>query len=163
VRENLPSAGDGAIGILAAIVPVGTILASSLVRRQGEHEDLLRTSALVVLLGSIGGIIWFLIEPPNLWAMAGYFSIGVAFAMVIPAYAVVGTRLPEDIRATAFGLLQGVLLGAQAIAAIAGGALANLVGSGPAAAYALFPALGYGLFAFLIPPGGRLRIPGLVR
>ena len=163
VRENLTEAGDGVIGIFAATVPAGTILASALVRRQGEHEDLLRTSALVILLGSIGGIFWFFIEPHDLWACVAYFSIGVCFAMVIPAYAVVGTRLPEDIRATAFGLLQGLLLGGQAVASIAGGALANLVGSGPAAAYALFPALGYGLFAFLIPPGGRLRLPGLRR
>jgi hypothetical protein len=83
--------------------------------------------------------------------------------MVIPAYAVVGTRLPQDIRATAFGVLQGVLLGGQAIASIAGGGLAVLIGPGPASAFALFPALGYALFAFLVPAGGRLRIPGLVR
>lgn len=167
VRENLPEnllvSRDAAIGILAAAVPLGTILASLLVRRQGEPDDLLRTSALVVLLGSAGGILWFLIEPPSFWAAAGYFSIGVAFAMVIPAYAVVGTRLPEDIRATAFGLLQGLLLGGQALASIAGGGLALLVGAGPASAFSLFPALGYALFAFLVPPGGKLRLPGWVR
>ena len=148
---------------MAATVPLGTILASVLIRRHGEPDDLLRTSALVVLLGSAGGIIWFLIEPPNYWAAAGYFSVGVVFAMVIPAYAVVGTRLPEDIRATAFGLLQGMLLGGQALASIVGGGLAILVGPGPASAFALFPALGYALFAFLVPPGGKLRLPGLIR
>ncbi|MEX2555765.1 MAG: MFS transporter [Actinomycetota bacterium] len=163
VRENLSGYGDAAIGILAATVPVGTILASVLVRRQGEPDDLLRTSALVIMLGTAGGILWFLIEPPNYWAAAGYFSIGVVFAMVIPAYAVVGTRLPADIRATAFGLLQGMLLGGQALASIAGGGLAVLVGPGPASAFALFPALGYALFAWLVPPGGKLRIPGMVR
>ncbi len=162
-KENLKASGDAAIGILAATVPLGTILASLLVRRTGEPDELLRTSALVILLGSGGGIIWFLIEPPNYWAAAGFFSIGVVFAMVIPAYAVVGTRLPEDIRATAFGLLQGMLLGGQALASIAGGGLALLVGPGPASAFALFPALGYALFAYLVPPGGRLRLPGLVR
>jgi MFS family permease len=162
VRENL-SGSDAEIGLMAATVPLGTILASMLVRRHGEPDDLLRTSALVVLLGSAGGIIWFLIEPPNYWAAAGYFSVGVAFAMVIPAYAVVGTRLPEDIRATAFGLLQGMLLGGQALASIGGGGLAILVGPGPASAFALFPALGYALFAFLVPPGGKLKIPGLTR
>lgn len=160
VRENLPRAGDGAIGILAAAVPAGTVLASVLVRRHGEPDDLLRTSALVVLLGSAGGIVWFLIEPPSFWAVAAYFSIGVAFAMVIPAYAVVGTRLPAEIRASAFGLLQGLLLGGQALASIAGGFIANIVGAGPASGLALFPALGYGLYAFLVPPGGRLRGPG---
>ena len=162
-RENLVGTGNGAIGILAATVPLGTILASVLVRRQGEPDDLLRTSALVIMLGSAGGILWFLIEPPNYWAAAGYFSIGVVFAMVIPAYAVVGVRLPEDIRASAFGLLQGLLLGGQALASIAGGGLAVLVGPGPASAFALFPALGYALFAWLVPPGGKLRLPGMVR
>ena len=158
VRENL-GGSDAAIGLMAATVPLGTILASMLVRRHGEPDDLLRTSALVVLLGSGGGILWFLIEPPNYWAAAGYFSVGVVFAMVIPAYAVVGTRLPEEIRATAFGLLQGMLLGGQALASIIGGGLAILVGPGPASAFALFPALGYALFAFLVPPGGKLRVP----
>jgi len=162
-RENLRGVGDGAIGILAGTVPLGTILASALVRRHGTHEDLLRTSALVVFLGCAGGAAWFLIEPPNFWAVAGFFSIGVVFAMVIPAYAVVGTRLPGEIRASAFGLLQGLLLGGQALASIAGGGLAILVGPGPASAFALFPALGYALFAFLVPPGGKLKIPGLTR
>jgi len=161
VRENMPGTGDWAIGVLAAAVPAGTILATTLVRRRGEHEDLLRTSALVVGLGAIGGILWFLIEPPNMFAAAGFFSIGIAFAMVIPAYAVVGTRLPEEMRATAFGLLQGMLLGSQALAALAGGGLAVAVGAGPASALALFPALGYALFAFFVAPGGRLTLPRL--
>lgn len=159
VRENLPGTGDWAIGVLAASVPAGTILASMLVRRRGDHEDLLRTSAMVIILGAVGGILWFLIEPPNLWAAAGFFSIGIAFSMVIPAYAVVGTRLPEEMRATAFGLLQGMLLGSQALASIAGGGLAIAVGAGPATALALFPALGYALFAFFVAPGGRLTLP----
>jgi MFS family permease len=157
VRENLPGKSDAAIGVLAAAVPVGTIVASALVRRHGDHAELLRASALVVFTGSAGGILWFLIEPPSLWAIVPYFSIGIAFAMVIPAYAVVGTRLPNEERATAFGLLQGLLLGGQALAAIAGGALAHVVGAGPASGFALFPALGYSAFAFIVPPGGRAR------
>ncbi len=155
VRENMRGASDGAIGVLAATVPVGTVVASALVRRRGTHAELLRTSALVVILGAAGGAMWFLIEPPNLWAMAAFFSIGIAFAMVIPAYAVVGTRLPQEQRATAFGLLQGLLLGGQALAAIAGGALSTVVGAGPASGFALFPALGYALFAFAVPPRER--------
>ena len=160
VRENLPGSTEWTIGALAAAVPLGTIVASVMVRRRGDHEDLLRTSAMVVLLGSAGGIIWFLIEPPNLWAAAGFFSIGISFAMVIPAYAVVGTRLPEEMRASGFGLLQGLLLGGQALASIAGGGLAILVGAGPASALALFPSLGYALFAFFVAPGGRLTLRG---
>ncbi len=161
VRENMPGTGDWAIGVLAAAVPAGTILASTLVRRRGKHEDLLRTSSMVIILGSIGGILWLLIEPPNMWAAAGFFSIGIMFAMVIPVYAVLGTRLPDEMRATAFGLLQGMLLGSEALAAIAGGGLAVAVGSGPASALALFPALGYGLFAYFVAPGGRLTLPRL--
>jgi MFS family permease len=158
VKENLTSAGDGAIGVLAAAVPAGTIVTSFLVRRRGEHAELLRTSAFVVISGSIGGIIWFFISPPNYWAVAAFFSIGIIFALAIPAYAVVGTRLPEESRATAFGLLQGMLLGGQALGALLGGALAVWVGAGPASALALFPALGFALYAYLVPPGGRLAL-----
>jgi len=163
VRENLPAAGDAAIGILAATIPAGTITASFLVRRRGEHAELLRTSSLVVILGSIGGIIWFFISPPNFWAAAAYFSIGITFALAIPAYAVLGTRLPEESRATAFGLIQGMVLGGQAIGAIVGGALAVGIGAGPAAALLLFPALGYALYAFAVPPTGRTSLPGFGR
>jgi MFS family permease len=158
VRENLPGKGAGVIGAFAATIPLGTIVASLLVRRKGDHTELLRTSALVVLLGSAGAITWFLISPPNYYAAAGYFSIGIAFAMVIPTYAVIGPRIPEQVRATTFSVLQGMLLGSQAIAAILGGALAIGIGPGPAAAFALFPALGYALYAFLVPPGGRFTI-----
>lgn len=158
VDENLPGKGAAAVGVLAASVPLGTILASMLIRRRGEPEELLRTSAMVVLLGSIGGIIWFMIAPPNYWAIVGFFSIGLAFAMIIPTYAVIGPRVPEEMRATAFGLLQGLLLGTQALASILGGALAVVVGAGPATAFALFPALGYALYAFLVRPGGRLAL-----
>ena len=158
VGENMPQAGPGAVGILAAAIPAGTILASFLVRRRGEHSDLLRTSALVVIAGSIGAIFWFFISPPNYWAAAGYVSLGITFSLAIPAYAVVGTRLPEQSRATAFGLLQGLLLGGQALGAIVGGLLATVVGAGPAGALLLFPAVGYALFAFFVPPGGRLAL-----
>jgi MFS transporter len=163
VRENLPAAGNGAIGILAAVVPAGTITASILVRRRGEHDDLLRTSALVVILGAIGGMIWFFISPPNYWATAAYFSIGITFAVAIPAYSVVGSRLPAESRATAFGILQGLTLGGQAAGSVAGGALAGLVGPGPAAALALFPALGYALYAFVVPPEPASRTPANIR
>jgi MFS family permease len=158
VGENLPHAGDGAVGVLAAAIPAGTILASFLVRRRGEHAELLRTSALVVILGSIGAIIWFFIAPPDYWAAAGYVSLGIIFSLAIPAYAVVGTRLPEESRATAFGLLQGLLLGGQALGAIAGGLLAVAVGAGAASALMLFPAVGYAVFAFFVAPGGRLAL-----
>jgi MFS family permease len=158
VRENISTSGDGPIGILAAAVPAGTILASFLVRRRGEHAELLRTSAFVVIAGSIGGIIWFFISPPNYWAVAAYFSLGITFALAIPAYAVVGTRLPQESRATAFALLQGMLLGGQALGALLGGGLAVLVGAGPASALALFPALGFALYAYLVPPGGRFAL-----
>jgi MFS family permease len=163
VRENLPAVGDGAIGILAATIPAGTITASLLVRRKGEHDDLLRTSALVVILGSIGGIIWFFISPPNFWAVAAYFSIGITFAVAIPAYAVVGSRLPDESRATGFGILQGLALGGQAIGSVVGGALAVVIGAGPAAAITLFPALGFALYAFAVPPSDRPKLPPNIR
>jgi hypothetical protein len=79
-------------------------------------------------------------------------SLGVVPAMIIPAQAVVGTRVPSDQRASIFGLLQGSLLGGQAIAAILGGFLARAVGAGPATAFALMPALGYAVYAIVVPP-----------
>jgi MFS family permease len=151
VRDHIGT-GNGAIGILSAAVPVGTILAAAFSPRKGSHAKLLRVSASLVAIGSALAIVGFLITPPNMWAVLAYGALGIVPAMIIPAQAVVGTRVPADQRASIFGLLQGTLLGGQAIASIGGGFLARAVGAGPATAFALMPALGYAVYAIAVPP-----------
>jgi MFS family permease len=144
--------GDAVVGLLAAFVPAGTIVGGLLVPRAGDHRMLLRAAAALVLVGSAGGIGGYWLGPDLPGAAVPFFAIGVVFALVIPAGTVVGSRLPNEVRASAFGLLQGLMLGGQALGAIAGGAIAAAVGAARASAYALVPAALYAAYALAHVP-----------
>jgi MFS family permease len=139
--------GAGLLGVMAAVIPVGMIIAASLTPRRGEHTKLLRASAFLVLIGSTIGFAGFALHPGLPWAAIPYLGVGVVFALVVPANTVVGARLPRDVRASAFGLLQGTLMGAQAAGAIVGGLLASWVGVSGGCALAMLPAIVYASFA----------------
>lgn len=152
VREHL-RAGNGRVGVLAAMIPVGTITASLIVPRHGDPRRLLRASAVLVVACGTAAFAGFAATPGTLGSALSYVALGGIFAVVIPAYSFVGIRLPADVRATAFGLLQGMLLGGQALAGIAGGLLANATGAPGATALALIPAVAYAAFAAVtVPP-----------
>lgn len=153
--------GGGAvqIGVLAASVAVGTIIAGAVVPTSGEHPHLLKVSAAVVIIGCALSLPLFLMQPQGFAAIPAYAAIGVIFAVVIPANTVVGSRLPKDIRASAFGLMQGLLLGGQALAAIGGGVLAVAVGPARASAIGVAVALAYGLFALTVKVRPALGLP----
>ena len=154
VREHLRT-GTGSVGLLAAMVPIGTIIASASVPRHGEIPRLLRASAVVVVLGGTGAAIGFLLEPGIVGSALSYASLGAVFAVVIPAYSFVGPRLPAHIRGTAFSVLQGTLLGGQALGALVGGALAAVVGAPAATGFALLPAIAFAVYAVIVVPGAR--------
>jgi MFS family permease len=147
VRDELHR-GPAMIGILAAVVPVGMIVAATFTPRRGEHLMLLRVSALLVLIGSTIAFVGFLAHLALPWAVIPYFGVGIVFALVVPANTVVGARLPRDVRASAFGLLQGSLMAAQALGAAIGGLLASAIGVAGACAIAMLPTMGYAAFAF---------------
>lgn len=151
VREHLRT-GTGSVGLLAAMVPIGTIAASALVPRHGEIPRLLRASAVVVVLGGTGAAIGFLLKPGLVGSALSYISLGVVFAVVVPAYAFVGPRLPVHIRGTAFSVLQGTLLGGQALGSLLGGVLAGLVGAPIATGIVLLPAITFAVYAMVVVP-----------
>lgn len=153
------AAGEAVVGVLAAAVPAGAIVAGLVVPRAGDHRRLLRAAAGLALVGSAGGITAFVLGPDLPGALAPFFALGVVFALVIPAGTVVGQRLPTDVRASAFGILQGLMLGGQALGATVGGAIAGAVGASRASAYALAPAALYAAYAVIrVPrdPAGRI-------
>jgi predicted MFS family arabinose efflux permease len=151
VRDELHR-GPELIGIMAAAIPVGMVVAASMVPRRGDHKRLLRISAVLVLVGSTIAFFGFAALLPLPWTVVPYLGVGVVFALVVPANTVVGARLPRDVRASAFGLLQGSLMAAQAIGAAAGGLLASQIGVAGACALAMLPSMGYALYAITRVP-----------
>jgi len=158
VKEVLHS-GSGSIGVLAAMVPVGTIIASAIAPRHGPLRMRLRASAAITVVGATAAAVGFSLEPNFAASAATYAALGVVFAALIPAYSFVGIRLPKEVRGSAFGLLQGTLLGGQALGSILGGLLANVVGVPEASALALLPAIGYGMYALVVVPAEPVSEP----
>jgi len=139
--------GPALIGVLAAAIPVGMILAASVSPRRGDHKRLLRVSAVLVLIGASIAFVGFAARAHLPWVLIPYLGVGVVFALIVPANTVVGARLPRDVRASAFGLLQGTLMAAQAIGALVGGVLASQIGVAGACSLSMLPSIGYAAYA----------------
>lgn len=138
-------------GLLAAVVPVGTMVGAALIRRHGEHDRLLRVAAWWAVGGSVVAATGFASQPAFPVAVIPFFAAGVVFCCIVPANAVVGRRLPDEHRASVFGLLQGSLMACQALGAAGGGWLAQAVGVGRACALMLLPGIAYAAFALTRP------------
>jgi MFS family permease len=162
VRQEV-SAGDWAIGALAASVPVGTILAGLLIKRTGDHRRMLRSAAGVGLGTSAVGAVLFIASPDLPVAFLPFLAAGAIFSIIVPANAVGGARIADDVRASAFGLIQGLVTGGQAIGVLAGGLVAQAVGAGAASGILLIPSALYCLFASASVPEMRVaserRVP----
>lgn len=145
-------ASDGVVGLLAAAIPVGSIVAAAVVPRRGSHANLLRASAMTALVGCSLAAGLFMMRPGLMLSLVAYAALGATFGLVIPAHTVLGARLPEQVRGTAFSMLQGLLLGGQGLASIGGGLLARVAGAQAVTALALLPGIGFALYAILTQP-----------
>jgi predicted MFS family arabinose efflux permease len=85
------------------------------------------------------------------------------FASVVPANVVYGRRLPNAVRGSAFGIINGVVMAANAIGALVGGAIAATAGTRTAVIGAASVACAIGLATLLTLPSLRAEpaIPGL--
>jgi predicted MFS family arabinose efflux permease len=144
--------GDAAIGILLAMVPAGTIVATLALKVDGSDRRLLTLAGLAAI--AAGGLTLpvFGFELGGVWPYVGFFGVGVSFAASIPTNTAAGRRIPDDIRASTFGILQGVVVGAHALGAAAGGLLANLTSLDFATTSAAAALLGLGLLILMTAP-----------
>ena len=117
----------------------------------------------VIALLSLGGgslLALFALTPSLPGLLLPIAGAGALAVVMIPASALVGPLLPDEIRGSAFGLLMGLLAGGQALAAVGVGALADRIGTGPAVALAGLPAVAVGLWHLAVPVARPAR-PGL--
>ncbi|MGQ0831227.1 MAG: MFS transporter, partial [Microthrixaceae bacterium] len=157
---------DGLLGLLAAAVPIGTILGTILIARHADHHTLLRRAGLctIVTAGIAAPLFW--LEVGGAGAFAAFVVSGGMFATSIPINIVIGTRLLRESRASAMGIAVGLLMGSQALGAAVGGFVASAVGPPRAIAGALSLAAVYGAWATVTTPfeakhlAGRRRVAG---
>jgi hypothetical protein len=120
--------GPGAAGLLAAAIPVGTIAVAALLRHDPQRADPLRPLGRIVAISATTAAVILALEPTLGGAIAGFVAVGAVFGAVLPANAVFGTRLRDDVRASAFGVVSAGVEGAQALGALAGGLAAEAAG-----------------------------------
>lgn len=145
--------GDGMLGLLAAAVPVGTLVGTAVIATgTRDHHTLLRNAAWCGTLTAAVAAPMFWLEVAGGMAFVAFAIAGGIFAVSIPANTVIGMRLSRDARASAMGIAVGVLMGSQALGAGLGGLAASTVGSSEAISVALFAAAAFGLWSVVTTP-----------
>lgn len=142
----------GLVGLLAAMIPIGTLVGTVLVPTRGDHRKLLRAAAMCATVTAAAAAPLYWMEVGAAGAFLAFVISGGMFAVSIPTNVVIGTRLKRGSRATAMGIAVGVLMGSQATGAALGGVVASSVGAPRAIAGALALAAVFGLWAVLTTP-----------
>ncbi|MEO6318740.1 MAG: MFS transporter [Acidimicrobiales bacterium] len=130
--------GDGVFGLLAAAVPIGTLVATAAISSgTHDHHALLRNAGWCGMVTSALAAPLFWFEASGAFAFLAFMVAGGMFAVSIPTNAVIGLRLRRDTRASAMGIAVGILMGSQALGAALGGLAASAVGPAQAIGGAL--------------------------
>jgi MFS family permease len=156
-RVGLP---DGYLGLVAAAVPLGTLIATVVIARSSDHHALLRSAALCATITAAAAAPLFWFEVGGAGAFLAFLISGGMFAVSIPTNVVIGTRLQRATRASAMGIAVGVLFGSQAIGAAVGGLVASVVGAPRAIAGALALAAGFGAWSAVTTPVEAKHLAG---
>jgi MFS family permease len=133
--------GTGTSALFAIAVPVGTLVATLLLKRATDARTNLRHASALGIVGGAGGAACFTLGNQTPMFVLGLLSAGVVFGVAAPTNAVIGPRLPTEVRASAFAILLGALLGSQAAGAALGGVVAQSLGVPPTCALFLATAL----------------------
>jgi predicted MFS family arabinose efflux permease len=127
--EDVLGQGAGTAGVLAAAVPIGTIVVVSLFHVDPHGSQPLRPIAVVAGLSSAVAGATFVADTGLPWAVVNFVLVGCVFGAVVPANAVLGVRIPDRFRAASMGLLQAALTAAQGLGAAIGGVAAQFGGA----------------------------------
>jgi predicted MFS family arabinose efflux permease len=142
----------GTSGLLAAAIPAGAIIATVFARGHGNDISKLRRASAVALLGSVIGLVVFILAPGLPVILIGFAAVGSLNASRIPGNEVAVLRLEDRLRVPWLAVLNGFLLGSQAIAAGLGGLLAKSVGVRQTIVVSLVISGVVGLWGTLRPP-----------
>lgn len=150
----------GATGLLAAMVPIGTLLAVAIIPTQGSHERLLRGASWCVLLSAAAAAPLFAAEAAGAMALVAFLVSGTMYAASIPTNTVAGMRLERDTRASAMGIAVGLIMGSQALGAALGGVAAATFGTSVAITWSFVLAAAFGAWAVATSPSDARHLAG---
>jgi hypothetical protein len=126
--DDVPQAVAALAGVLAAAVPAGVIVATLALPKRTDDTAAMRLAGSVALIGSLGALVGFLLDPAMPFVLVPFAMLGVVFASRIPGNQVAGLRIPDPVRASAFGILNGLMMTAMGLAAVLGGVLGDRIG-----------------------------------
>jgi hypothetical protein len=142
--------GARGAGLLAAIPPIAALLTALLVSSDAAHWQLVRRVCRMVTGLSTVAFTAFVLDSPMPVVAVAFLAAGALDVMTVPAAAVIGQRLPQASRGTAFSFLEGALGGAQVLGALLAGALATAMSVAHASAILALPALAVGVAGLLM-------------
>jgi MFS family permease len=145
-------AGYGATGagLMATVAPLAAVVTAFVVPSEGRHTRLVRlVCALVAITGAVSGLV-FALDSPLPLLLLGFLAVGATDVLTVPAGAVIGDRVPQACRGTAFSFLEGSLALTQAAAAVAAGALATATSAPTASAVLMVPGIAAGLLGLAL-------------
>jgi MFS family permease len=144
--------GAKGAGLLATIPPVAALITALLVRSDGAHAHLVRRVCWLVTGMSAIAFTAFMLDTPMPFIAVAFLAAGALDVMTVPAGAVIGQRLPQASRGTAFSFLEGALGTAQVVGALLAGALATAMSVAHASAILALPAVTIGVVGLLVVP-----------
>lgn len=110
------------VGLLAATVPVSTLITTALLNRflSSEHQRLLTVAHVVTAIGCIVAAAGFALPRMLVTDLLAFAGAGMTFAATAPLVSVVGLRVRREDQSAAFSLLQSTLrLGEACVAGAA--------------------------------------------
>jgi hypothetical protein len=132
--------GPTGAGLLATVAPAAAVVTSFFLPAAGRHRELVRLVCRTsVVMTAVAGLV-FVVDSPMPLVLVGFLAAGAMDVLTVPAGVVIGQRLPQASRGTAFSFLEGVLMAAHALGALTAGALATVLAVPTAAALLAVPA-----------------------
>jgi hypothetical protein len=143
-------AGGGWAAVLAATAAVASLALTAALPLTGTDDQLITRCARLAAATGGATLIAFAVLPD--WrGLLAFAASGCMMVALVPANVLVGPVLPDHIRSSAFSLLAGATVAAQAGGAAVAGVLASAVGVRTAAALVTVPAAVAGFYALARP------------
>jgi predicted MFS family arabinose efflux permease len=139
------------VGVLAALIALGSLTAVLLAPRATDHQRLLRIAAARAGALSAGALVLFALGARPVTAALAYAVTGAVDAVAVPTNQVVGERLPSTGRAAAMAVAGGVQYASQALSVTVFGAVAALWSPHVALMVGMALAAGVSLWAVVAP------------
>lgn len=120
--------GAGTAGLLSAAVPLGTIVATVVIPFDLARGSPLRWIGAVAAAGAALGMVGLALADSLALALGGFAAIGLVYSTAVFANSVFSVIVPDEVRASVYGVLQAAFTGAQALGVLVAGVLSDLIG-----------------------------------